>query len=105
MASVKMDWLPHSKAQYEKLRRRAIESGHHDEFRRLHNEVIRALCDLDQASEVGERLKDSKRLGGEVRLWVHGHISITFALLSRERVGWILELRLIPARLSAIKAT
>jgi hypothetical protein len=86
-----MDWLPHSKAQYEKLRRRAIESGHYDEFRCLHNEVIRALCDLDQASEVGERLKDSKRPGGEVRLWVHGHISVTFALLHRERVGWILN--------------
>jgi hypothetical protein len=96
MISVKLEWMPRSKGQFEKLRKRAIRAGKFAEFRLLHNEIVASLVDLQKATEVGERLNDTKRPGGEIRIWVHKHLSVRFVILRHERIAWILHYVAIP---------
>ncbi len=76
MPSLKLEWLPHSKAQFETLRDRAARSGKLDAFSRNHNHIATALREVEKAGEKGEKLYDTKKDGGEIRHWVHEHISV-----------------------------
>ncbi len=97
MSLLKMAWTPRSEAQFGEFRIRATKAGKYDEFRLTHNDIVRALRDLDQAQEKGERLFRTKKQGGEVRHWVYKHVSICYTIFPQLRVGWIVSYQPTPA--------
>lgn len=96
MPSVKFTWTPSAKSQFEELRKRASDAGKHQQFVRVHNEIVTALRDLKMALEKGELLFATRKAGGEVRHWVHQFISVCYAVFRDEPAGWILKYRSVP---------
>jgi len=97
MATLRVEWTTSSKAQFDELRKRAIGNEQYDQFRQTHNEIAVALNDMTQACEKGELLYKTRMPGGEVRLWVHGFISVCYVVFRAEQVGWILKYSSVPA--------
>lgn len=96
MPALKLEWTPLSRSQFEKIRQRAIDTGRYADFAAAHNEIIATLSDLDSASEMGEPLYNTRKVGGEVRHWVKRFIAVSYALFREERVGWIVKYVTIP---------
>jgi hypothetical protein len=97
MSTLKLMWTHLSRRQFEDLQQRAVVTGKVDEITKVHNEIVEILRDLDQASEVGEPLYNTRKPGGLVRHWVHDFIAVTYVVFRSEQVGWILKYQPIPA--------
>lgn len=97
MPNLKLLWTRLSEPQFADLRRRATETGHVEEFIRIHNEIVVSLRDLDRALECGEPLYDTRTPGGEVRQWIHEFISVVYLVFRKEQVAWILRYQAVPA--------
>jgi hypothetical protein len=93
---MKLAWMPIAKTAFEELRKRANEAGKHDEFVQAHNEVVLALRDFDTAFVKGELLFNTRKAGGEVRLWVNRIICVCYAVFREEQAGWILKYKAMP---------
>jgi hypothetical protein len=96
MATLRLEWTNSSKAQFEELKRRAIEHEQYDHFRQTHNEIVITLKEMTQACEKGELLYKTRMPGGEVRHWVHGFVSVCYVVFRTEQVSWILQYRSVP---------
>jgi len=78
------------------LKKRATEAGKRREFVEAHNEILLALRDFEAAFTKAELLFQTKKAGGEVRLWVNRVIAVCFALFREEKAGWILKYKGVP---------
>jgi hypothetical protein len=96
MAALRLEWTPSAKAEFEALRQRARDTGEAERFKQIHNEIVLALRDLDQALERGEREYSTRRPGGEVRHWVHHFLSVYYVVFREEQVGWIMKYQCVP---------
>src|SRR5438034_1091094 len=96
MPTIKLTWMPHSRAEFERLKKRAVGAGKRDEFLRVHNEIVRALRDSDLAFEKGELRFRTRRPGGEVRLWVNEFIAVGYVVFREPYVGWVLKYSVVP---------
>jgi hypothetical protein len=96
MAGVRIEWTLASKAQFDGMRKRALDVGEQDQFKEAHNEIVVALRDLAQAAEKGELLYNTRRRGGEVRHWINCFISVCYVIFREEQVGWILAYKFVP---------
>ncbi|MCI0364560.1 MAG: hypothetical protein L0219_11785 [Phycisphaerales bacterium] len=96
MPTLRMDWTPGAKAEFEQIRKRAIAFHREAEFILTHNQMANALTDLTLALEKGEQLYQLKKPGGHVRQWLHGFIAICYALFPDEQVGWIVSYKTFP---------
>jgi hypothetical protein len=96
MAVVKMAWLPSSRDQFEKSAQQARDAGRLSQFQQVHNDIARALADLDAALANGEVLISTRKPGGEIHHWLYQFISVWYVLFRQERAGWILRYQLFP---------
>ena len=96
MPSINMDWMSRARARYLELRDRAKRDGRLAEFDRIHGEIMDALEDLKKAEPNGERQNKTKKAGGQVRHWIHRNISVCYAVMRYQRVGWILKYESLP---------
>lgn len=96
MERISLAWTPSAKAAFEKVQDRAIKAGRHTDFKQVHNEIVLSLRDPKLAFEKGEIQFKTKKASGEVRHWVHGFISVVYAVLRDEKAGWVLRYDLVP---------
>jgi hypothetical protein len=96
MSALRISWTSLSKKQFDDLHQRAISTGKLAAFTKAHNEIVTALRDSDSALAQGEPLYNTRQLGGEVRLWVHAFVSITYVVYPKEGVGWIVKYSAVP---------
>jgi hypothetical protein len=98
MPVLKILWTRLSEPQFDDLRQRATAAaGKLDEFAKVHNEIVTALRDPEQALEKGEPLYKTRKPGGEVRQWLHKFISVSYVIFRDEQVGWIIKYQAVPA--------
>lgn len=89
MLDMKIVWTPSAKASFELTRKRVIAAGIYPEFIKSHNDMILILRDSDLAFEKGELMFRTQKLGGEVRLFVQGGLSVSYTVFRNEKAGWI----------------
>ena len=91
MATLRLEWTPSAKAEFEKLKKLASERGKLDSLAINHQEIVDTLTDLGNALVKGELLFTTRKPGGEVRHWVCGAISVCYVVRRDDSVGWILR--------------
>ena len=89
MLDMKIVWTPPAQASFDLTRKRAIASGVYPKFMKSHNEMILILRDSDLAFEKGELMFRTRKFGGEVRVFVHGGLSVSYTVFRDEKAGWI----------------
>lgn len=97
MTALKMEWATPAKKQFEELHKRAAATGHLDDFRSAHDELIDILSDLETTIERSDPLYNTKKPGGVVRHLRHRFLSATIYLFPDKRIGWITKYRTVPA--------
>lgn len=91
-----MEWTPVARAEFDSLKRRAMEAGVFEQFRLAHNEIALTLKDLDQALLKGEPLFHTRKPGGVARHWVCQVISVWYVVFRDEQMGWIIHYKPVP---------
>jgi hypothetical protein len=97
MPALKVVWTYLSKPQFDDLRQKATQAGRLTDFIRVHNEIVAALHDLDQALEKGECEYHTRKPGGDVRKWVHQFIAVSYVVFPNEQVAWVLRYQPVPS--------
>lgn len=96
MPTLRMEWTPAARAEFETLQHRATQADASGQFKQAHNAVALALMDLDQALAKGEPLYETRQPGGFVRHWVCQFISVAYVVFPEQGVGWIVHYRSVP---------
>jgi hypothetical protein len=96
MPPLRLEWTQPSKSQFEAVCQRARAGGHYADLVAAHNHMVRTLQDLTEALSQGEALYPTRLPGGEVRLWIHGFLALTYVVFRAQEVGFIVQYQTLP---------
>jgi hypothetical protein len=96
MSPLRMEWTQSSRAQFEVVCRRAQAGGRYADLLVVHNHMVQAFQDLNEALSRGEVLYSTRLSGGEVRLWIHGFLSVTYVVYRSQQVAFIVQYQTMP---------
>jgi len=96
MPPLRMEWTQASRAQFDAVCQRARAAGCYSDLLAAHNHMVRTFQDLDEALSRGEALYPTRLPGGEVRLWMHGFLAVTYVVYRAQQVGFILQYQTMP---------
>jgi hypothetical protein len=96
MPPPRMEWTQPSKSQFEAVCQRAQAAVRYSELLVAHNHMVRTLQDLNEALSQGEELYATHLPGGEVRLWIHGFLALTYVVFRVQEVGFIVQYQTMP---------
>jgi hypothetical protein len=96
MSKCKIDWTGSAKEQFRSILQRAIDGGQLESLVKVHDEMLRLMCDVDTAMSKGEILFSTKKAGGEVRHWILEMLSICYVIFPEQQVAWIVKCATIP---------
>jgi len=96
MPPLHLEWTQSSQSQFEAVRQRAQAAGRYADLLVAHNHMVRTLQDQNEALSRGETLHSTRLPGGEVHLWMHDFLALTYVVFRAQEVGFIVQYQTMP---------